>query len=176
MTKKKQLLILCGILAALLILYFLANAYAGHREAAQSEAAQELAVTALDKDRITSLSYTSGDDTCSFYLEEDTWMYAEDDSLSLQQDYVQALIDLASSITGLKKVESPDALSDYGLDDPAYIVVIQTDDGDGTEIRYGGMTVSGDYYVTADNGETIFTADSTLPELLTFDEDQLSQS
>ena len=42
--------------------------------------------------------------------------------------------------------------------------------------RYGGMTVSGDYYVTADNGETIFTADSTLPELLTFDEDQLSQS
>ena len=103
-------------------------------------------------------------------------MYAEDDSLSLQQDYVQALIDLASSITGLKKVESPDALSDYGLDDPSYIVVIQTDAGDETEIRYGGMTVSGDYYVTADNGETIFTADSTLPELLTFDEDQLSQS
>ena len=42
--------------------------------------------------------------------------------------------------------------------------------------RYGDVTVSGDYYVTADNGETIFTSDSTLPELLTFDEDSLSQS
>jgi len=177
MTKKKQMLLLCLVLLCLTAVYLLTSAWSAKKEQADEEAKEQmLAVTALEKSDICEVTYTDYTDTCTFRLEDDGWYYTEDLRFPLQQDYAQALADLGAGLTGLKKLEEPDALSDYGLDNPSCSITVKSTDDTSTEILYGDVTPNGDYYVTADGGKTIFVADSTLPEMLYFDESQFLQT
>lgn len=165
MKKKKGPVLLVGILAVLLILYFGLRAWNENTEKKQEEeeAAAVINVTDTDPEEIVSLKVDAGNGEMEFVREDDTWYYAADRDFPLAQTYPAGMASAAGSITADRKLENGDTLEDYGLDDPVYTIGYTDESGNTTQVYFGDMT--GDYYyvTVGDEGE-VYTVASTVTE------------
>ena len=157
----KTLIILLAVLVVVIGAYVtvsLVNANKASDDAAGTEATQ---IYPADWDKPTQISYVADNAAMSFTLADSTWIYDGDPSFPLKQSILTGLVSKLSGLTAVREFEAPDALSDYGLDAPAYTVT--TDDGGNhTLTLLIGNTTGDNYYAMKSDGSTIYTIDSSL--------------
>ena len=168
---RKKLMILAAAAAGILMLYIGISWYTGwsfEREAAED--ASELRITDLKSSEISRFSYTDGSTTMTFYKKSGEWHISGNKKMEVDQDTVEDILDACCQLSGTRKLTDPDDPEDYGFNSPAYTVTLTAENDEKCKLEIGNMTGNG-YYMTADGGKSVYTADSTITETLLFDKE-----
>ena len=122
------------------------------RNAAASSAAstpEDTQETVLDvnSDDITSFSYVYEGETYAFEKEDETWYYADDYSLNLNQDRIKAMILKVAPLKADQVIENVTDMSQYGLANPERTIQYETADRS-VIINVGNLnSMTSQYYV-----------------------------
>lgn len=166
MKQRRNMCLLLGLLAVLVILYLGLNQWNKSKEEEQAKKEKEDTVQLTDVKDLTEFQYTNGESTLGFVKKEDTWYLEDDEDTALTQSKVEEIASAIEGLTATRKVDNPDALSDYGLEKPAY-TVNYTADGE-TKSIYIGNTSGEEYYVATDGKEEVYTISSELVSAMSF--------
>lgn len=173
---RKKLIILAAAAVGMLVLYFGISWYTEwNAEQETAKEAETLKITDLESSDISRLTYTDGSSKMSFYRESEEWYYSGDKSMEVDQDTVTEILDTFCQLNGTRKLEDSDKPEVYGLDEPAYEVVLTDSNGAKSELKIGDMTGIS-YYLTADNGETVYIVDSAAVDAMLFDKASFEKS
>ena len=104
--------------------------------------------TVLDElDDITSFSYVYEGETYAFEKKDDTWYYADDHSLNLNQDRIKAMILKVAPLKADQVIENVTDMSQYGLADPERTIQYETADRS-VIINVGNLnSMTSQYYI-----------------------------
>lgn len=174
MKKKKAPIVLLGVLAVLLVVYFALQSW--NRQQAEKEDAEEeaVAVTDIDPENITAVSYDTGDGERAFEKQDDVWIYTPDTDFPLDQSVPETIAEEMGQLKADRELVDGDELADYGLEEPVYTVTLTQSDGTVTEIYYGN-TVDDYYYVTVNDDGIVYTVSSSTVENLPQSLDDMAQ-
>ena len=126
MGNMKKLYLLLGVLALVCGAVFLVSRIQQHQEAIRSGTTT---VLTLDTSTATALSWEYADNSFSFH-KDGQWIYDADDAFPVDQVEIGTLLGQFEQFTADFTIESPEDLSQYGLDDPTCTIHIKTTDGD----------------------------------------------
>lgn len=165
--KKKQILILAAVLAALAVVY--AALSFGNKRAEEKAKAEEESqiVQVTDLGALEAFSYEEpGAEALDFEKKDGEWICTNDKKMELEQSYPEAIANAFSSLTATRKLESIDAREDYGLEDPAYTVTLRPEDGEETVLWIGSATGEDYYLQVKGEEETAYTVSSSVVQTL----------
>lgn len=148
--KKKQRQMI-GMLLALVVL---AAAFLGIRQynknaSSAMSTTEDTQETVLDvnSDDIISFRYVYEGETYAFEKEDDTWYYADDHSLNLNQERIKAMILKVAPLKADQVIENVTDMSQYGLADPESTIQYETADRS-VIINVGNLnSMTSQYYV-----------------------------
>ena len=164
MKKHRTMITLLAIFVILIVLYFIM----GQMNKAQKEKNQEETIMVTEISDLVSMEYTDGETTLSFVKEEDAWKSAENTELILDNDSVETIASALCQVAAVRVLEGADELSSYGLEEPAYIISLETESG--TEITlYIGDATGENYYATIGDKVVVYVIDSSAVDALEFD-------
>ncbi len=162
--QKKQLLVLLVLLILLILAYIGISFYNTSKEEEEAEQAEAetIHVTGLSVSDITKFSYELDGQTLSFTKNGSDWSYDADQSIDIDEDAVETLLEKAVDITSTEEITGYDNLADFGLEEPANVISLTA--GETTTTIYVGSEneVTGDYYLMLADGEAIYVVDSTV--------------
>lgn len=144
-------------LLMLLVIAAAANVVIGKINQADEDVVSEekgtFVLTEYEKDDVSGLAWTKGEDSVAFMLSDGQWQYTKDQEFPVDQAAAQALSDTAMEIRADRKIENIENMSDYGLSEPAFTLAISF--ADGTEIAYslGDQTPFQDGYYLSVSGQ-----------------------
>lgn len=171
--KHRTLFLLGGIFIVLVLIYLALSSYQWDADEADSGEDSQIQVTDLGE--LSSFQFTdqSTGTGMSFVKEDGTWYMADDREIPLDQTYIDAMENTYASLTATRQIDEPDALSDYGLDSPAYTV--QATDADGNTTTFSvGDAADEDYYLTVDSAQApVYTVTSSAVSVLQYNLDTL---
>lgn len=142
------------MIGMLLALVVLAAAFLGIRQynknassaAFTTEDTQET-VLDVNSDDITSFSYVYEGETYAFEKEDDTWYYADDHALNLNQERIKAMILKVAPLKADQVIENVTDMSQYGLADPERTIQYETADRS-VIINVGNLnSMTSQYYI-----------------------------
>ncbi len=163
--RKKALIIAIICLAAAAVLYLLVVKLSQKSEEADSSD-DSLVISSVDSDQITAISYEKDGKSLSFMKEDGTWYDAGDKSFPVDQDSLTTMTNALGAVSATRKLDSPEDLSEYGLDSPVLTVRYTASDGKEAEFTVGDtndaaggsyLKISGDdavYLVASDFADT----------------------
>ena len=154
--KKKQRQMI-GMLLALVVL---AAAFLGIRQynknaSSATSITEDTQETVLDvnSDDITSFRYVYEGETYAFEKEDETWYYADDHSLNLNQDRIKAMILKVAPLKADQVIENVTDMSQYGLADPERTIQYETADRS-VIINVGNLnSMTSQYYIAFPSAE-----------------------
>ena len=120
--RKKALIIAIICLAAAAVLYLLVVKLRQRSEDADSSD-DSLVISSVDSGQITAISYEKDGKSLSFRKEDGTWYNAEDKSFPVDQDSLTTMTNALGAVSATRKLDSPEDLSEYGLDSPVLTAV-----------------------------------------------------
>ena len=142
------------MIGMLLALVVLAAAFLGIRQynknaSSATSITEDTQETVLDvnSDDITSFSYVYEGETYAFEKEDDTWYYADDHSLNLNQDRIKAMILKVAPLKADQVIENVTDMSQYGLANPERTIQYETADRS-VIINVGNLnSMTSQYYI-----------------------------
>lgn len=171
--KHRTLFLLGGIFIVLVLIYLALSSY--QWDAGEADSGEDSQIQVTDLGELSSFQFTdqSTGTGMSFVKEDGTWYMADDREIPLDQTYIDAMENTYASLTATRQIDEPDALSDYGLDSPAYTV--QATDADGNTTTFSvGDAADEDYYLTVDSAQApVYTVTSSAVSVLQYDLDTL---
>ena len=171
--KHRTLFLLGGIFIVLVLIYLALSSY--QWDAGEADSGEDSQIQVTDLGELSSFQFTdqSTGTGMSFVKEDGTWYMADDREIPLDQTYIDAMENTYASLTATRQIDEPDALSDYGLDSPAYTV--QATDADGNTTTFSvGDAADEDYYLTVDSAQApVYTVTSSSVSVLQYDLDTL---
>ena len=140
-----------GMLLALVVLaaVFLGIRQYNKNTASATSTTEDTQETVLDvnSDDITSFRYVYEGETYAFEKEDDTWYYADDHSLNLNQDRIKAMILKVAPLKAEQMIENVTDMSQYGLADPERTIQYETADRS-VIINVGNLnSMTSQYYI-----------------------------
>lgn len=162
--QKKQLLVLLVLLILLILAYIGISFYntSKEEEKAEQAEAETIHVTSLSVSDITEFSYVLDGETLSFTKNGSDWSYDADQSIDIDEDVLETLLEKAADITSTEEVTEYDNLADFGLEEPANVISLTTEEAITTIYVGSENEVTGDYYLMLADGDTIYVVDSTV--------------
>ena len=160
--QKIQLLVLLAVCVLCVGGYFLIRSH----DFETKEELPEVSVTDFNKDDVTELT-VSGDNALKLVKGGDgVWTEASIPEEPIQQESVNMLLSEIDNITTSETViESPEDLSQYGLDEPFRTITATLSDGTTVTIHAGAKSdLLSKYYVKTDGSETVYMVDSYIVE------------
>ena len=163
--RKKALIIAIICLAAAAVLYLLVVKLSQRSEDADSSD-DSLVISSVDSGQITAISYEKDGKSLSFRKEDGTWYNAEDKIFPVDQDSLTTMTNALGAVSATRKLDSPEDLSEYGLDSPVLTVRYTASDDKEAEFTVGDtndaaggsyLKISGDdavYLVASDFADT----------------------
>ena len=140
------------MIGMLLALVVLAATFLGIRQynknaSSATSTTEDTQETVLDvnSDDITSFRYVYEGETYAFEKEDDTWYYADDHSLNLNQNRIKAMILKVAPLKADQVIENVTDMSQYGLADPERTIQYET--ADRSVIINVGNLNSSQYYI-----------------------------
>ena len=171
MKRSAKIYILVGALAVCVGLYFLVSALSKEQTAKEADkAADTTDLAAGESSDITALSWTYKGDTVSLThnADSDTWSSDSDAACPIDPDKVKTMLEAVSTVSADASIESVTDFSQYGLDKQDFIITASTADVK-TEYDIGNTnTITGEYYIRVNGGDTVYTVASTLPDAFSF--------
>ncbi len=169
MKKKKTIPVLLVVLLVLIGCYFMIEDM--QEKKAAEEADSTTYVTKIDD--LVSMKYgTSDTNTMSFVKKDDVWYYEADETISLDQSSIESMVSVFSNLAAVRVLEEPDALEDYGLEEAKYTLTLEDASGNVTTV-YVGDAVDGNYYVTVNEKEVVYTVGSSIVSSMQFEIESL---
>ena len=140
-----------GMLLALVVLaaVFLGIRQYNKNTVSATSITEDTQETVLDvnSDDITSFRYVYEGETYAFEKEDDTWYYADDHSLNLNQDRIKAMILKVAPLKADQVIENVTDMSQYGLADPERTIQYETADRS-VIINVGNLnSMTSQYYI-----------------------------
>ena len=131
----------------------------------------EIPVLALEKP--IDFCYSSPEAEMLFKMEDGVWQDATDKEIPIDQERFQAMADVFLNLRAVSEVENAGDLDQYGLDDADHSVYI-TDGEKGEKYLFiGDADPDGNYYMTIEESENIYTIKPEALDALVFDYDSL---
>ena len=148
--KKKQRQMI-GMLLALVVLaaVFLGIRQYNKNTVSATSTTEDTQETVLDvnSDDITSFCYVYEGETYAFEKEDETWYYADDHSLNLNQDRIKTMILKVAPLKADQVIENVTDMSQYGLADPERTIQYETADRS-VIINVGNLnSMTSQYYI-----------------------------
>lgn len=162
--KGKGLLFAVLILIVLLILYFVIDLQQkkSDQEAETEETEESSLPVSVTEDEISKVTVKNGDVTMTYVKNDDTWTYEEDPDFPLDESAVNTKMNRLTTLTVDRVLESPEDLSEYGLDKPQQEVTVLKTDGTTFTLYIGNQNSSNnDFYVKVDDGADVYTMPSS---------------
>ena len=162
---KKQKIQMCILLAVCGLCvggYFAINRH----EFEIKEELSEVLVTDFNKDDVTGLT-VSGDYELKLVKGDDgVWREESIPEKAIKQESVNMLLSEIDNITTSETViESPEDLSQYGLDEPFRTITAELSDGTSVTLCAGAKSdLLSKYYVKTESGESVYMVDSYIVE------------
>lgn len=140
-----------GMLLALVVLaaVFLGIRQYNKNTVSATSTTEDTQETVLDvnSDDITSFRYVYEGETYAFEKEDETWYYADDHSLNLNQDRIKAMILKVAPLKADQVIENVTDMSQYGLADPERTIQYETADRS-VIINVGNLnSMTSQYYI-----------------------------
>ena len=127
----------------------------------KEEEAKKIYVTDLGK--LSEIQFDVGNGEIQLVKEDGTWYDKNDKDFPLAQSYPKKMEKTFRKLEADRKLEDGDSLEAYGLEDPAYTVVLTDQDGNETTLYFGNVT--GDsYYLTLNEKKEIYTVSTGVIE------------
>lgn len=165
--QQRQMLMLLGLLAAVVAGFFGLKQYNKVQSELPEEKEESITIVDMNRDDIVKFSYDYEGVTYSFVKEEDTWYYAEDRSLNIDQSSIGLKTMKVCPLEAEQVIENVTDMTQYGLDEPSKTLQFET----ATEsvILYVGNynAVSKVYYMCKPSESTVYTV--LTPNVTVFD-------
>lgn len=162
--KGKGLLFAVLILIVLLVLYFVIDLQQkkSDQEAETEETEESSLPVSVTEDELSKVTVKNGDVTMTYVKNDDTWTYEEDPDFPLDESAVNTKMNRLTTLTVDRVLESPEDLSEYGLDKPQQEVTVLKTDGTTFTFYIGNQNSSNnDFYVKVDDGADVYTMPSS---------------
>ncbi len=119
------------LMTLLLVLVFLVAGFVGLKQynKVQSEKPKEddtITIIDVAKEDVVKFSYDYEGVTYSFEKEDDTWYYADDHSITLNQNSINAMVNRIAPLTAEQVITDVTDMTQYGLDEPAKRIQFET--------------------------------------------------
>lgn len=171
--QKKQILILFVVLILLVVGYIVAINKVNNIEILDT--IDVISVIKTDTESVRNVSYIHDGVTMSFTKDSNgVWKLDGDDSFVPDADVMANIVSYATNLNARSKIEDPSELSEYGLDDPQYIVTFT--DAAGVQQTYfigDRFEVEGTYFAKVEGDDTIYTITDYYPNAFITDKEQL---
>lgn len=127
-------------------------------------AATTATVFAADAKTFSAISYLCEGEQLSFTLENGSWRWEGNPTLSLDAEAFTAMIGALESVTSSVKIDSPDTekLAEFGLDAPRQQVTFTDKMGTHTLLIGGYNSFNHSYYAARNNTDTVYMIDGTV--------------
>ena len=156
--KKKK-----GLIAGIVILLILTGVYiglkvAGPKEKEEQTEEKEITAFEVEAENISQVSIENDGVLYTFVKEEDTWKYAEDENLPLNQDIISNIISGLTSVKAQRELTDVENFADYGLSEPKLRATITAKNNEQTVLNFGddNEAVSGTYMSIGNNEKIYF--------------------
>ncbi len=163
MNRGKKMLALLIVLAVMLGGYYAVKQ--SNQTTSVSETSGTFDLTAKTADDLTGISWTTGDTTLAFTLNDDgEWITTDTPAWPVDQSAVQTLADKLLALQGTRKLEDVTRLADYGLDTPTMTVTATWKDASTTTYTMGDATpfADGYYLKLSTQDDVIYTIATSL--------------
>lgn len=174
--RKKALIIAMICLAAAAVLYLLVvkmNQKEANSESDDSD--DSLVISSVDSGQITAISYEKDGKSLSFIKEDGTWYDAEDKKFPVNQDSLTTMTNTLGAVSATRKLEKPEALSEYGLDSPSLTVRYTASDGKEAEFIVGDTNdAAGGAYLKISGDDAVYLVSSDFADSFNSDIYQLA--
>ena len=169
--EKRIISFLSGILAllALALLLVLSARYRTAKNADEAEGPAGEEVVDQVENRYNAIVYHNGTTTLSFALgEHNRWYWVDDTSFPLNQDPVNEICTLVSSLRPSQTITVEESLANFGLDSPSASLTATAPDGAALTLELGNNVSGGEgrYAMVNGNTSTLYVIDPTLTELM----------
>ena len=159
----KQFLLLLVALVVLVGGYYGLRAYnKSSEEKAEQEAMQQMGETmiAAEVEEIVGCSYDYNGGIYTYEKENDTWYYAEDHSLNLQQSMITGMLEKFAPLVSRQKIDNVMDYAQYGLEEPSKTVTICTEKEEYTVYvgDYNSITAASYFRMGGDDAVYVTTA------------------
>ena len=162
MRRQKRL----AVLLAVLILCIAAAVLISRIDFEEKMTGTETTIIDVESSDITRLAWNYEEEV-AFVYEDEEWKYEEDDQMPADQELLAEIAENLSGITSDKMVEEPQALSVYGLDDPAYTLTVETEDTV-YEISIGDESFSDDEVYISTGDDYVYLTNSELIDQISY--------
>ena len=169
MRKKGTPVVLAVSLAVLAAAWLLAESTAGRlgtkEEAGASGERESVPLSAGRQEDIRALSWVYEEKRVSLEWEEEEerWIQVGDPACPVDPLSVEALVAAAANVRGGMRITGVKDFAQYGLEEPALTVVVETEDNAVT-YEVGNRTITGEYYLRLDETDTVYTGEGAFPE------------
>lgn len=175
--QKKQIIILLVVLILFVVGYIISIYKVNNVEVLDT--VNVISVIKTDTESVRNVSYIHDGVTMSFTKDSNgVWKLDGDDSFVPDADIMANIVSYATNLNARSEIEDPSELSEYGLDNPQYIVSFT--DGTGVQQSYfigDQFAVDGTYFAMVEGSDKIYTITDYYPNAFITDKEQLkSQS
>lgn len=164
--QKIQMILILVVLVLCIGAYFLVSHMAKQEEQKQkdSETGGQTTIVEIDADKVDAFSYEVDGKTYACTRDGDDWKYDDDNSLQLDVNSINTMLEKLNGVIALETLDSYDSLSDYGLDKPQNTISVTV--GDKTTTFYIGdyNDMVSEYYLKMEGDDAVYLVDSTLKD------------
>ena len=132
--KRNPLLILLLVLAVLLVVYAGVVVIGKNQEKSKQKEEEAKKIYVTDLGKLSEIQFDVGNGEIQLVKEDGTWYDKNDKDFPLAQSYPKKMEKTFRKLEADRKLEDGDSLEAYGLEDPAYTVVLTDQDGNETLI------------------------------------------
>lgn len=162
--KKKGFIIALAVLVIFSALYFILKFLNLSEEETESETDVKK-IFEIDAAEIAQIKLEYNENVYTFLHENDKWSYAEDMEFPLSESSILDFVSNVTSIESSRKIENPEELTEYGLDNPEIKITVQDKNGKQVLLEFGNDNEAvGSCYVKKDGEKPIYLVDSTIKQ------------
>lgn len=133
-----------------------------NQEEEETEAAETVELT-LDIEAVTGISWTYDETSLKFSFADEAWTYDDDAVFPVDSAVLEPILEAITGISAQEVLEAAEDPGEYGLDEPACTIVINT--GEETEIKIGDESgMGGQRYLSNGDGKVYLVDEDLLDE------------
>ena len=162
--RKKQWIILVIVLAVIVAASAGMKGYQKKQsqKTAQKEESEKVYALQFASDDVTGISYSYNGTVLSFTKEGDDWKCSADETAEIDADKMKTMLSSLGSMTADSTVESPEDVSEYGIDQPTQQVTLDFSDGSEKTVTFGSTNeIVGGTYVQVSGDENVYLVGSS---------------
>ena len=159
--KARTLIVLGAVLIVCIGAYIGVSVYNNNQAKKTAEETKATQIYSTGRGAPVNVSYTSGDKTLAFTLADNTWYVKDNKDFPLDQAALTGIASTLQSLAAARTIDTPSALSVYGLDKPQYTLTAADAGGNALTLLIGAVNGS-NYYAMTKDGTKVYTIDGTL--------------